>query len=68
MIIAYSLFLNNLLSMVIQMRLIDHGKEKEAENINSKMRKSISIIIIIIFMVLFFVCADEFMEIYRRLK
>jgi len=53
MIIAYSLFLNNLLSMVIQMRLIDHNKEKEAEIINSKMRKSIPIIIIIIFMILF---------------
>ena len=55
MIIAYSLFLNNLLSMVIQMRLIDHKKEIEAEKINSKMRKMMPIIIIIIFTVLFFV-------------
>lgn len=55
MIIAYSLFLNNLLSMVIQMRLIDHKKEIEAEKINSKMRKMMPIIIIIIFMILFFV-------------
>lgn len=54
MIIAYSLFLNNLLSMVIQMRLIDHGKEKDAERINSKMRKLMPIIIIIIFFALFF--------------
>ncbi len=54
MIIAYSLFLNNLLSMVIQMRYIDHKKEKEAERINSKMRKMMPIIIIIIFFALFF--------------
>lgn len=53
MIIAYSLFLNNLLSMVIQMRLIDHKQEKEAEKINSKMRKLMPIIIVIIFLALF---------------
>jgi hypothetical protein len=53
MIIAYSLFLNNLLSMVIQMRLIDHNKEKEAEKINAKMRKLMPLIIVIIFFALF---------------
>ncbi|MDX1441894.1 MAG: hypothetical protein R3237_05495 [Nitrosopumilaceae archaeon] len=54
MIIAYSLFLNNLLSMVIQMRLIDHNKPEEAQKINSKMRKLMPIIIVIIFLGLFF--------------
>lgn len=54
MIIAYSLFLNNLLSMVIQMRYIDHNRERDAEKINSKMRKMMPIIIVIIFFALFF--------------
>jgi len=52
MIIAYALFLNNLLSMVIQMRFIDHNREEEAVKINVKMRKSIPIIGILIFLAL----------------
>lgn len=55
MIVAYALFLNNLLSMVMQMRLIDHKREQEAVKINSLMRKLMSVIIIIIFFSLFIV-------------
>lgn len=54
MIIAYALFLNNLLSMVIQMRLIDHDKKDEAIKINAKMRKLMPILIVILFFALFF--------------
>jgi hypothetical protein len=49
MIIAYALFLNNLLSMVIQMRFIDHDKKEEAIRINSRMRKLMPVICIVIF-------------------
>lgn len=52
MIIAYALFLNNLLSMVIQMRLIDHKREEDAIKINVKMRRAMPIICILIFLAL----------------
>jgi len=52
MIIAYALFLNNLLSMVIQMRLIDHKREEEAVKVNAKMRKAIPVICVLIFLAL----------------
>jgi hypothetical protein len=55
MIIAYALFLNNLLSMVIQMRFIDHDKKDEAIKVNAKMRKLMPVIIIAIFLSLLFV-------------
>lgn len=55
MIIAYALFLNNLLSMVIQMRLIDHKREEEAVKVNAKMRKAIPVICVLIFLALFLV-------------
>lgn len=48
MIVAYVLFLNNLISMVLQMRLMDHKKEEEAARVNSKMRKFMPLIIAII--------------------
>jgi hypothetical protein len=50
MIIAYALFLNNLLSMVIQMRLIDHDKPEAAATVNARMRKLMPVIIITIFL------------------
>jgi hypothetical protein len=49
MIIAYALFLNNLLSMVIQMRYVDHDMKDKAVQINAKMRKFMPIIVIVIF-------------------
>jgi membrane protein insertase Oxa1/YidC/SpoIIIJ len=52
MIVAYALFLNNLVSMVLQMRLIDHKKETEAAKVNSKMRKLMPVIIGIILAIL----------------
>ncbi|MEM3172451.1 MAG: hypothetical protein QXE82_02810 [Candidatus Nitrosotenuis sp.] len=55
MIIAYALFLNNLLSMVIQMRFIDHDKKEEAIRINARMRRLMPAIIIIIFFALFLI-------------
>lgn len=55
MIIAYALFLNNLLSMVIQMRFIDHDKKDEAVKINARMRRLMPAIIIIIFFSLFLI-------------
>jgi hypothetical protein len=48
MIVAYVLFLNNLISMVLQMRLMDHKKEEEAARVNSRMRKFMPLIIAII--------------------
>ncbi|MEM3008214.1 MAG: hypothetical protein QXW37_07955 [Candidatus Nitrosotenuis sp.] len=55
MIIAYALFLNNLLSMVIQMRFIDHDKKDEAVKINARMRRLMPAIIVIIFFSLFLI-------------
>jgi len=52
MIISYALFLNNLLSMVIQMRLIDHDKKEEAVKVNARMRKLVPAIIVAIFLTL----------------
>jgi hypothetical protein len=52
MIIAYALFLNNLLSMVLQMRLVEHKKEEEAVKVNARMRKSMPAIIGVIFLAL----------------
>jgi hypothetical protein len=48
MIVAYVLFLNNLISMVLQMRLMDQKKEEEAARVNSRMRKFMPLIIAII--------------------
>ncbi len=45
MIIVYALFLNNLLSMVLQMRLVDRKKEEQAIKVNAKMRRLMPIII-----------------------
>lgn len=45
MIVAYALFLNNLVSMVLQMRLVDHKKEEQAAKVNAKMRKLMPVII-----------------------
>ncbi|MFB5623044.1 MAG: hypothetical protein ACE5RH_03530, partial [Nitrosarchaeum sp.] len=55
MIIAYALFLNNLLSMVIQMRFIDNKREEDAVKINIKMRKLMPIIGVVIFLALFLI-------------
>ena len=55
MIIAYALFLNNLLSMVIQMRLVDHDKKAEAIRVNAGMRKIIPVIAIVLFLSMFFI-------------
>ncbi|CAE6487840.1 MAG: hypothetical protein QXE84_04890 [Candidatus Nitrosotenuis sp.] len=55
MIIAYALFLNNLLSMVIQMRLIDHDQKEDAVRVNARMRKLMPVIIIAIFFALLLV-------------
>lgn len=52
MIVAYALFLNNLVSMVLQMRLVDHKKEAEAAKVNAKMRKLMPVIIGVILAVL----------------
>lgn len=52
MIIVYALFLNNLLSMVMQMRLVDHKKEQEAVKVNARMRKLMPVIIVAILAVL----------------
>lgn len=48
MIVVYSLFLNNLLSMVLQMRLVDRKKEEQAIRVNARMRTLMPIIIGII--------------------
>jgi hypothetical protein len=52
MIIVYALFLNNLLSMVMQMRLVDHKKEQEAVKVNARMRRLMPVIIGAILVVL----------------
>jgi hypothetical protein len=52
MIVAYALFLNNLVSMVLQMRLVDHKKEAEAAKVNARMRKLMPVIIGVILAVL----------------
>lgn len=52
MIVVYALFLNNLLSMVLQMRLMDHKKEEQAVKVNSKMRKLMPVIIGVILAIL----------------
>jgi hypothetical protein len=52
MIVAYALFLNNLVSMVLQMRLVDHKREEEAAKVNAKMRKFMPAIVGIILAVL----------------
>jgi len=49
---VYALFLNNLLSMVLQMRLMDHKKEEQAIKVNAKMRRFMPIIIGVILAVL----------------
>jgi hypothetical protein len=46
MIVAYALFLNNLVSMVLQMRLVDHKREADAAKINSRMRKLMPVIVV----------------------
>ncbi|AIC16354.1 ligand-gated ion channel [Nitrososphaera viennensis] len=48
MIIVYALFLNNLLSIVLQMRLVDHDKGQEAVRLNARMRKLMPVIIVVI--------------------
>ena len=55
MIIAYALFLNNLLSMVIQMRYVDRDMKEKAVQINTKMRKLMPVIVIVVFLALLFV-------------
>jgi len=45
MIVVYALFLNNLVSMVLQMRLVDHKKEEQAVRVNAKMRRLMPVII-----------------------
>lgn len=52
MIIVYALFLNNLLSMVMQMRLVDHKKEQDAIKVNARMRRLMPVIIGVILVVL----------------
>ena len=52
MIVAYALFLNNLVSMVLQMRLIDHKKDERAAKVNAKMRKLMPVIVGILLAVL----------------
>lgn len=52
MIVVYALFLNNLLSMVMQMRLVDHDRKDEAVRVNAKMRRLIPVIIVVILAVL----------------
>lgn len=52
MVTAYALFLNNLLSLVFQMRLIDRDKEQEAVKVNARMRRLIPMIIIVILAIL----------------
>lgn len=52
MIIAYALFLNNLLSMVIQMRYVEQDKKDKAIKINTRMRRLMPIIVIVIFLAL----------------
>lgn len=52
MIVVYALFLNNLLSMVMQMRLVDHKQEEKAVKVNAKMRKLMPVIIGVILAVL----------------
>ncbi len=48
MIVVYALFLNNLLSMVMQMRLVDHNNKDEAVKVNAKMRRLMPVIIVVI--------------------
>jgi hypothetical protein len=52
MIVVYALFLNNLLSMVLQMRLMDHKQEEKAIKVNARMRKLMPVIIGVILAVL----------------
>jgi hypothetical protein len=52
MIVAYALFLNNLLSMVLQMRLMDHKMEEQAIKVNVRMRRLMPIIIGVILAIL----------------
>jgi hypothetical protein len=52
MIVVYALFLNNLLSMVLQMRLMDHKQEEKAIKVNAKMRRLMPVIIGVILAVL----------------
>ncbi len=55
MIVVYALFLNNLLSLVIQMRHVDHDMKEKAVMINAKMRKLMPIIVLAVFFALLFV-------------
>lgn len=52
MIVAYALFLNNLLSLVLQTRLVDQKKEQEAMKANVRMRRLMPVIIIVILTVI----------------
>ncbi|WP_228369218.1 hypothetical protein [Candidatus Nitrososphaera gargensis] len=52
MIVVYALFLNNLISMVMQMRLVDHKQEEKAVKVNAKMRKLMPVIIGVLLAVL----------------
>jgi hypothetical protein len=52
MIVVYALFLNNLLSMVLQMRLVDHDRKEEAIKVNAKMRRLMPVIIVVILAIL----------------
>jgi len=52
MVIAYALFLNNLLSMVIQMRYVERDMKDKAILINAKMRKLMPVICAAIFFAL----------------
>ena len=52
MLVAYALFLNNLVSMVLQMRLVDHKRDEEAAKVNARMRKLMPVIIGVILLLL----------------
>lgn len=55
MIVVYALFLNNLLSMVIQMRHVDNNMKEKAIKINALMRKLMPIIVLVLFFALLIV-------------
>ena len=55
MIVVYALFLNNLLSMVIQMRHVDNNMKEKAVKINALMRKLMPIIVLVLFFALLIV-------------
>ncbi len=55
MIVVYALFLNNLLSMVIQMRHVDNNMKEKAVKINALMRKLMPLIVLVLFFALLIV-------------